>query len=907
MLLQLLLRFYPAPYRQRHRHELEAAVLACVERERGRGGRIGAIYAWSRLAIDSLAAGVALRLERRSRPGPSKPASRENSMSRFIQDVTYGARVVRRAPVSSAVVVLTLALAIAATTSVFGVLDAVLLRPLPYRDAGRLVILYQSVAKAFAAPVGFSPPDYLAMRDRASAFEAVAVFRNREYELSGVDTPERLIAVRASASLFEVLGVQPALGTGYTREDDEGGKPVAVISDALWRRKFSQDLGVIGRAIVLDRQPYTIVGVMPRAVVFPHPGPRMNKTPADVYLPISFTPGERVAFGSMYNSSVIARLKPGVTVSQADAEVDALVRSNAVALYPAPLADLAAALSARAIPLRQEITGRTKTALLVTFGAVGFVLLIACADIAGLMLTRAFARRREIAVRVAVGAGRARIVRQLLVESALLAVAGGALGVFLTWLLSRTVGSVVPPVFAGLAAITIDARVLAFSAGISLLTALLCGLLPALEISRPGAGDALKEGGRTETGGVRQRRIFAVLVTTQIAIAVVLLIGGGLLLRSLTRLMSVDPGFRGDQVLTMATSLPASGYRTGADVRAFYMRLLDEMTRLPGTTAAGASTDLPLNVRERRAFAIENEPDMARALPHAVAAEWVLGAYFEGIGSPLKRGRFLGAQDHQAAEPAVVINETMARTFWGDTDPVGQRIAWGNRIQHGRWMRIVGVVGDVKQGPLSTETVPQTYTPWLQVPDQMLGENVVGQMRSMRLVIRSELDPASLTSTVRQQIRALDPALPIAAVQTMAEVVRASTVTERFNAMMIGAFALLALLLSTLGVAGVLATSVSGRTRELGVRLALGALPESLVRMVVREGMTLAAFGLAIGLPAAWLLSRVLSTMLFEVSPRDPVTFAAVAAVLACACLLGCWIPAWRAARTNPLVALRQE
>ena len=812
-------------------------------------------------------------------------------MSRLLQDVIYGARIVRRAPVFSAVVILTLGLAIAATTSVFGVLDAVLLRPLPYRHAERLVIVYQGIPQAIAHPIGFSPPDYLAMRDRAAAFESVAAFRNREYELSGVDSPERIIVARASASLFEVLGVLPALGTAYTREDDESAKPVAVISDGLWRRKFSQDPGVIGRAIVLDRQTYTIVGVMPRDFVFPRRGPINNNTPADVYLPISFTPFERGAFGSMYNNSVIARLRPGVTATQADAEVKALVRSNALQLYPASLADLVNALTATATSFREEMTGQTKTFLLVTFGAVGFVLLIACVDIAGLMLTRAFTRRREIAVRVAVGAGRGRIIRQLLVESALLAVAGGALGVLLTWVLSRTIGSVSPPALAGLTEITIEARVLAFSAGISLLTALLCGLIPAVEISRPGAGDALKEGGRTDTPGVRQRRLFAVLVTTQVAIAVVLLIGGGLLIRSLSRLMSVDPGFRGDRVLTMGTSLPVAGYRTGSDVRAFYTRLLDELQRIPGISAAGASTDLPLSVRERRAFAIENEPEAARALPHAVAAEWIVGAYFEAMGIPLKRGRFLSPQDREGAERIVVINETLARLYWGDADPVGQRIAWGGRAEHGPWMRIVGVVGDVKQGPLNTETVPQTYIPWLQVPDQMLGENVVGQMRSMRLLIRSELDPA----------------LPVTAVQTMEEVVRASTASQRFNTMLIGGFALLALLLSTIGIAGVLATSVSGRTRELGVRLALGAQPGSLVRMVVREGMTLAVLGLLVGLPAAWILSRVMSTMLFEVSPRDPFTFAAVAVVLASGSLLACWIPAWRAARINPLTALRQE
>ena len=911
-MFRALLLLLPASHRGRYRVDLEAAFRACVERERQRLGRAGPLYAWSRLIIDSIAAGVALRLDERRATrldhlAVPERSRQENFMNRLIQDIIYGARIVRRAPVFSAVVILTLALAIAATTSVFGVLDAVLLRRLPFRDADRLVILYQGIGQAIEGPVGFSPPDYLAMVDRATSYESIAAFQNREYELSGVDVPERIMAARALASLFDVLGIAPALGAAYTRDDDEGRRPVAVISDALWRRKFSQDPAVIGRAVVLDRQPYTIVGVMPRDFVFPRRGPLMNSTPADVYLPISFTPGERVAFGSMYNKSVIARLKPGVTVTQADAEAKGLVTSNAKQLYPAPLAGLASALTATATPLRDEIAGSSKPILLVTFGAVAFVLLIACVDIAGLMLTRAFARRREIAVRIAVGAGRGGIIRQLLVESALLAVAGGALGLVLTWWLSRTIGSLAPPALAGLTDISINTRVLLFSLAVSLVTALLCGLIPAIEISRPGAGDALKEGGRAETPGVRQRRIFSVLVTTQIAIAVVLLIGGGLLFRSLSRLMSVDPGFRAERVLTLGTSLPVAGYRRGADVRAFYTRLIDEVRRIPGISSSGASTDLPLSVRERRAFTIENEPEAAKSLPHSVAAQWIIGDYFEAMGIPLKRGRFLSEQDREGAELAVVINETLARRYWGSADPVGQLIAWGGPAEHGPWMRIVGVVGDVKQGPLNTETVPHTYIAWQQVPNGVLGENIVGQMRSMRLAMRSEIDPASMISAARQTIRGLDPALPITAVQTMEEVVQASTAGQRFNTVLIGSFALLALLLSTIGIAGVLATSVSGRTRELGVRLALGAQPQSLVRMVVREGMTLAAFGLLVGLPAAWALSRVMSALLFEVSPRDPMTFAAVAAVLAIGSLLACWIPAWRAARISPLAALRQE
>jgi putative ABC transport system permease protein len=371
--------------------------------------------------------------------------------------------------------------------------------------------------------------------------------------------------------------------------------------------------------------------------------------------------------------------------------------------------------------------------------------------------------------------------------------------------------------------------------------------------------------------------------------------------------MAVDPGFRGDRTLTLATSLPVAGYRTGADVRAFYTRLMDRLATIPGVAAAGASTDLPLSVRERRAFAIENEREAMRALPHGGANEWVVGQYFDALGIPLKRGRFFTSQDDSGAEPAVLINEALARLFWGNDDPVGQRIAWGNQMQHGRWMRVIGVVGDVKQGPLDTETIPQLYTPWPQVDDRTLGENVVGVFRSLRLVVKTQLEPSAMASTILQEVRAIDPALPVTAVQTMTEVVRTSAATPRFNTLLVGAFALLALLLAGIGIAGVLATSVSRRTQEIGVRLALGARPRTLVAMVLREGMALAGIGLAVGWPVAWMLSRVMGSLLFEVRPRDPLAFGAAAALMGIVAVAASGIPAWRATRVEPIAALRRE
>ncbi len=910
LLSRAVLLLYPRAVRRRTGDDLEAAFTYCVARERERHGIPGVVYAWAHLAVDAIAASVQMRRDARrarriARPRTFITTRKDGIMSRLSQDIRSAARSMRRAPLFSTVVVLTLGLAIGATTAVFTIVNAVLLRSLPYRDPSRLMLFHERIGTML--PAGFSAPDYIAFRDRVTSLDSIAVYRNREYELSGVETPERIIALRASASLLNVLGVSPVIGRTFTQEEDEGAALVAILSTRLWTRAFGRDPTIIGRAVMLDRQPYTIIGVLPETFIFPSRGPLNNNVPADVFIPISFRAAERSGFGSSYNNSVIGRLKQGVTSERADAEARELVHANAVELYPASLDGLANVISASAAPLHDEVVGRARTLLLIVFAAVGLVLLIACADIASLMLTRALSRQREMAVRAALGASRLRVVVQLLVEASVLALAGGAFGLALAQVLARVLVSMAPPSIPQLGDITIDGRILAFSAALSLLTAVLCGLLPAVELSRPAAADALKEGGRTSSPGRRQRRMFGALVALQVAVAVVLLVGGALLFRSLSRLMAVDPGFRGERTLTLATSLPAAGYRTGADVRGFYTRLMERVASIPGVAAAGASTDLPLSVRERRASTIENERDATRDLSHAVANEWVIGQYFDALGIPLKRGRVFTPQDDSSAEPVVLINETLARRFWTDDDPIGQRLAWGNPVQHGRWMRIIGVVGDVKQGPLDTETVPQVYTAWSQVDDRMLGENVQGIYRSLRLVVKTQLEPSTMASTVHQAVRAIDPALPVTAVQTMTDVVRTSAATPRFNTLLVGAFALLALLLAGIGIAGVLATSVSRRTQEIGVRLALGARPRTLVTMILREGLALAAIGLAVGWPVAWMLSRVMQSLLFEVQPRDPLAFAGAAALMSIVAVAASGIPAWRATRVEPIAALRNE
>ena len=821
-------------------------------------------------------------------------------------DVRYAVRAMRSAPGFSAVVIATLALAIGVNTAIFSVVDGVLLRALPYRDPDRLVMLYEGIPKALSGPIGFSAPDFKAFESRVRSFEGIAAFGGRQFELSDRDQPERVSAARVSAAIFDVLGVPPALGRPFSRAEDDARVPVVILTDRLWRRRFAADPRILGQSISLDRRSYTVVGVMPPRFVFPNRGPLINNDPADLYVPISFTESELTGFASMYNNSVVGRLKPGIAVKEADAEVRTVAGGLVQDIYP-PMFKKGFALSASAVPLRDDTIGRIQTVLVVLMAAVGVILLIACADIANLMLTRAAIRSREMAVRAALGAGRAKLVRQVLVEALLLAFTGGVFGVIFAYWAAAALVRLAPVTTPRLHEIGVDARTLVFAVTVCCVTALLCGILPAIELSRRTSGEALKDGGRGGTASLRQRRIFGTLVTAQFALAVVLLVSGGLLLRSFARLMSVDPGFRAESVLTLATSLPATAYPAAANVRGFYNGLLERVDRLPGVSAVGTAVDLPLSIRERRAFAIEVQPAASAELPHVVAHDWVAGSYFEAMGIPLKAGRYLGPQDASQSERVVVVNETLSKRFWPGQNSLGQRIAWGSQNNHGPWMRIVGIVADVKQGPLNTETFPQTYQPSSQVSDAMVANSVWGGLRALKVIVRAQSEPTALASAVTTQVRALDPSLPVAQVRTMAEVVSESAGPQRFNTVLLGGFAATALVLAALGIAGVLATSVSRRTQELGVRMALGAQRHDLLRMVIRQGMTLALVGLALGVPAALALTRLMSSLLFQISPYDPLTFATVSAVLIGVAFAACYVPARRATRVDPVVALRYE
>jgi predicted permease len=898
-----LLRLYPRTARERYGDEIAAAIAACAARERGAGTFPPVIAV--RLLADAVSTGFLMRRDRRRAMNPQSSLaspSGDLAMRSMLYDLRHSVRLLRRAPLFSALVIATLALAIGANTAIFSVVNGVLLRPLPYPEPEQLVLMYQNLGAD--QPFGFSPPDYNAFRERARSFDGLAAFRNADFELSGVDQPERIPAARISAELLPVLGTTPALGRNFTREEDAGRQPVAILSDGLWRRKFGADPGMIGRTIALDRRVYTIVGVMPRWFSFPNRGPHINNVPADVYVPIAFTPGELQAFGSMYNNTVVGRLKAGVTPVQAAGEASALAKQIYAELYPQVLRDLGWSLTTTVRPLRQDVVHNVSRALYILFAAVAVVLLIACADIASLMLTRAAARSREMAIRTALGAGRGRVIRLVVLETAVLAFTGGAAGLALAWWAQRALLAAAPISIPRANEIGFDTRVLLFTVGVSLTAALICGVFPAFEATRQDAGGALKEGGRSATASTRQRRIFAALVTAQFACALVLLAAGGLLIRSFARLVAIDPGFDASHVVTAATSLPATSYPRSGDVRGFYTRLIERARAIPGVTSAAAATDLPLSVRERRTFTLETPP-AGGSQRGVVATDWVTGDYFTVIGSRIVRGRALSDLDTQASEPVILINEMLAKRYWPGQDPVGQRIAWGLPARHGPWMRIVGVVADIKLAGLAAPTEPATWQPWTQVPDGQIANTIVGIYRNLRLMVRSNLGVEAVVPAIRREVRALDAALPVTEIQTLADVVGASVAPQRFNTALLGGFAAVALLLAALGIAGVLAISVAQRTPEIGIRLALGAHPGTVIRMIVREGMLLVAAGLAIGLPTAFAAARLLRSLLFETTPHDLVSFTSAAAVLCVVALAACAVPALRASRVSPVTALR--
>jgi putative ABC transport system permease protein len=801
-------------------------------------------------------------------------------MGTLWQDLRFGARVLLRRPAFTLVAVLTLALGIGANTAIFSVINAVLLSPLPFPDQERLVDLYETFR-----PDGFGTLSVPNLRDwqrENRTFEGIAGYAGGTFNLQGGDAPQRLQGLRVEANYFDVLGLRPQIGRTFLQGEDEAGRDrVVVISDALWRSGFGADAGIVGKSLPLNGESYTVVGVMPPSV------DTLSRT--QLWSPLVFTDKEKAERNEHW-VSVIGRLKEGVTREQAQADL-ATIAARLEREYP----DAQTGRGATVRSYEDRVVGGVRQPLLVLMAAVLFVLLIACANVANLLLARSAARQREIAVRVAVGAGRLRLVRQFVTEGVLLSVAGGAVGVGAAWLGLDLLGKIAFAFVPRSGEIRLDLRVLCFTLLVSVVTGIVFGVAPAAQAFGTDVQGALKEGGspRAGLGGAGLR---SALVVAEIAAAFVLLVGAGLLIKSFARLQSVDPGVRPENVLTAKLSLPEERYKDDEARARFHRELIERVSSLPGVEAAAVTSRLAVQEFGTNGnVPVEGKSYPKNQEPH-VEKRVVSPDYFRALGVTVLRGRSLDARDTKDAPPVAVINEAMARAVWGDEDPVGKRV-FGPPGDP--WVTVVGVVSDVRNLGLARPPAPELYLSYQQ--------SLMPLPQSVTLVVRSRLDPAALTAAVRREAQSLDPAQPLYNVQTMQAVLDSTVSDRRLNVTLLGTLAALSLVLAVVGIYGVMSYTVTQHTREIGVRMALGARGRDILRLVVGRGMLLAAFGVAAGLAGSLALTRFIAAMLFDVQATDAATFAAITALLAGVALLACLIPALRAARVDPMIALRHE
>ena len=794
------------------------------------------------------------------------------------QDIRYGLRMLWKSPGFTLVAVLTLALGIGANSAIFSVVNAVLLRPLPFKESERLVMIWNRGAEAAGGDrTPLAPSDLLDWRAQSRSFAEIGAFQRIIFNYIGGESPERVQAAGVTSNFFSMLGVQAQLGRTFLPEEERpGAQRVALISDGFWRKYFAADPQVLGRTLNLNGTAFTVIGVAPSALDFP-------AKEVELWTAMQLQPPTR---RGPYFLTGVARLKPGVSLPQARAEVNTLKSSFG-----------SQQLDFNVLPVNEFIVGDVRLALLVLLAAVTLVLLIAAVNVANLVLARAAVRVKEISIRAALGASRARIIRQLLTESLLLALAGGSLGVlWATWgveLLPKLALESLPR----LDQIGIDRRMLGWTALVSLLTGVLFGLAPAWQSSRLGLNEALKEGGRGTTESASRRRWRNLLVVSELALAVMLLIGAGLLVKSFWRLQRVDPGVNTQRMLTMQLAPRGQRYNDPQQVRALYERLLAQVQALPGVRAAALSNSLPPdNTEYSDGFTIEGRPARPNQPPPIAYLIQVSPDYFGALGLPLRRGRYLSAADSAEAARVLLINETVARRFFPNEDPIGRRINRGSEREP-VWCEIVGVVGDAKYNGLADEVQPAMYQPLAQAPSW-----------NVFLLVKTEAaDPLSLVAAVRNELKSLDSELPVSRVRTLEQHFASAVAQPRFRTTLIALFAALALVLASVGIYGVTAYSVTQRTHEIGIRLALGAQKSDVLKLIVGHGMVLALIGLAVGLAAAFAVTRVMASLLYGVSATDPLTFVGVSLLLAVVALLACYIPARRATKVDPLVALRYE
>jgi putative ABC transport system permease protein len=825
-------------------------------------------------------------------------------MGKLWQDVRFGARMLIKSPGFALVTILALALGIGANSAIFSVVNGILLRPLPYKNAARLVFLSEWSQQVPNMSVSY--PNFQDWRAQNHSFDELAAFRSNGFVLTGAGEPERLTVREVSQSFFPALGVEPAQGRNFTPEEDRtGGDKTVLLSHGLWQRRFGGDPSIIGKTLTLNNDGYTVVGILPQTFEW--------QSPVDIYVPIGLRADRMTDRDSHPGIYLVGLLKQGVTVEQARADMKSIT-DRLSQEYPKTNTGTAFTLDT----LQNTATQSIRSSLIVLMAAVVFVLLIACANVANLLLARAASRGREIAIRTALGAGRGRIIRQLLTESLLLSLLGGGLGLLLaTWgvdLLLASVANSVPNLL--LANVRLDWRVLVFTLGAAVVTGLLFGLAPAIQISKSNLNESLKEGGRGGSEGGARQRIRSFLVVAEVAISLLLLVGAGLLVKSFMNLRQADLGFDPSRVLTMRIALPEARYKENGQIENFYHALLQRVSSLPGVESSGLTIGLPMNGGIESGVTVEGHEakevkDVTVAVNLAVSPE-----YFHTMDIPLVAGRYFNDQDREGQPRVAIIDDMMAARFFPSESPLGKRIHLGGGLnatpaQTPPWMEIVGVVKHVRHyGPSETARV-ELYRPYFQLPIPIDSPMAQGQPvtipRGASLAVRSASDPETLTNSIRNAVREIDPDQPIAFVQTMDDIVAQTITPQKFATWMLGLFAAVALLLAALGIYGVMAYSVVQRTHEIGIRMALGAERKDVLRMIVGQGMKLTLIGVAVGLIGSFLVTRAMSDLLYGVKASDPITYGGVAVALSAVALLSCLLPARRATKVDPMIALRYE
>jgi len=817
-------------------------------------------------------------------------------MEKVLSDFRYGVRMLLKNPAFSIIAIVAIMLGTGANSAIFSVVNAILLRPLALKEPDRLVMVWGNNVKSGVPTYPLSVLDFFDYRENNQVFEQLAAFSYDAFNLNVSENPEHVAGSVVSANFFSLLGVSPALGRTFLPDEDQAGSDrVVVITDGLWKRRFGADPNLIGKSILINGASFTAIGVMPPA--FQSPNAQDNP---QAWITMSFdgsdpfripSSGGGSEFKNRKNRYLIGvgRLKPGVTISEAQADMETVARQ-----IEQENPDVNTGLSVNIVSLHKQIIGNIKPALIVLLVAVGSVLLIACANVANLLLARSAARQKEFAVRAALGASRSRLISQLLTESLLLSLIGAALGLLLAFCGLRLLVSLSPPNIPRLGEIDIDGRVLGFTLFLSVVTGIVFGLVPALHVSKPDLNDTLKEGSRGSTTG-RSGRIRGILVVSEIVVTTVLLIIAGLMIKSFWSLQNVNPGFNPDKTLTMMVNLAPAKYSGNQQVKDFYERLLSRIETLPGVESVGAVTNLPLTstvVRFR--FLIDGRPPATPGERLVATTGAINPDYFLAIGTPLVKGRFFSERDRDGSPPVLIINDTMARRYWPGEDPIGRRLTLPSLGGVSR--EIVGVVGDVKHSGLDTEAGAQMYLPYQQQP-----------WNFMSLVVRTQSDPVRLAAPVRQEIASLDANQSAYDVKTLEQVVSESVSQPRLYTILLGIFAVVAIVLAAVGIYGLMNYLVIQRIHEIGIRIAIGAQASDIFKMIVGQGMSFALIGVMIGLVVAFLTTRVMESLLFGVSARDLPTFLGIPLVLSAVAFTSVYVPARRAMRVDPMISLRQE